>query len=124
MNKKQISVRVPETIYTRILGIETNSNMSRSEVILELLKKGIDSSGGEPYSSSDEMKTTRLIAEEQLQFKKQAKEYRRRYEDLRNSVGILKHPLLEEIQKEGIKMNGNVFTSINDLFDYLNDNLK
>lgn len=123
-SKRQLSVRVPEDVFTHIVTIETNSNVKRTQVIVDLLRKGIKNNGIETFSSSDEMSTTRLIAEEQLQYKKQAADYKRRYEDIRNSMRILKHPLLDEIQNEGIKMNGNVFKSINELFDYLNTNLK
>jgi len=124
MGKRQLSVRVPEDVFTHIVRVETMSGTKRTEVVTNLLKKGIANDSPQTYSSNDEMSSTRILAEEQLSYKRKAIEYKQKYEDIRKSMRILQHPLFSEIQTEGIKVNGNVFKTINDLFDYLNDNLK
>ena len=109
MAKVQIAAKIPRTIFDRIEYMASQMGQSKTNVITLLLHKGIE--------KHDENKPTPTPIEAQVnpnsvlgategvtRYKQQYEEMKTQYEKLLQDVKTLNHPLVKEIQSEGIKL--------------------
>ena len=135
MARPQLSTRVNQDIFDQVVAMETNQQRNRSDVVQELIIKGLSTTGYTPPTPSITDAAKKMTADhiqlnqdlnawkaEAVKWKKRAKKLEAG-ETVQETTSV-SHPLVTKIETEGIILqNGEEeikITSLGDLFEFIN----
>ena len=128
MARPQLSARVDQQIFETVVRIETETQTSRSAIVEDLIRKGLSASG-ESVPTVKVVSEAKKFATETTHLKTELGKWKNEAIQLRKQLAqngnttveyTKSHPLLTDIEKNGITMtNGEDSVTINSLSDLL-----
>ena len=102
MAKTQVATRLEEKIMDRIIFIEQNENVKRSDLLRRLIVTGLENPKGTLPQSNGTIDTAKNLLEKITKQKERIMQLENENATLKKSNDGFKHPLLNLIKTEGI----------------------